>query len=90
MPASPVDEIAVSRSGVNGKITVGEIINITNPYDPSQTTITSDGTYRYFAYVLRSGLGFEASRRNLKTGLKEGVASGTLPLPEDLSTLTYI
>lgn len=90
MPASPIDELAASRVGVIGKVTVGDIINLVNLYDPPQTVIQPDEVYIYYGYVLRSGLGFEASRRNLNTGLKEGGASGILPLPPDLSTLTYV
>ena len=50
-----------------------------------QTTLSNI----YNAWELTDGSGYESISYFLETGDKEGVATGQLPIPADLSTLNY-
>lgn len=48
-----------------------------------------DSTYIYFAWARIDGAGYLAERRDLSTGQAAGSATGSLPIPSDLTPLPY-
>lgn len=58
-------------------------------YDPDSYVEQSDANFIYFAWARLDGTGYIADRRNLSTGQAAGAATGTLPIPADLTALEY-
>ena len=58
-------------------------------YDTSNPSSQETSTHAYNAWALTDGSGYEATSYVLATGQREGIATGALPMPADLSTLTY-
>ena len=58
-------------------------------YSATGSTYQLTSTHTHRAWQRVDGAGYLAQRRELATGNEAGEATGALPIPADLSTLTY-
>lgn len=98
MPASPIDELAASRVGVIGKVTVGDIINLVNAAASQIIERSFDGRiqddlYNYKGFNNITDGTYRVSRYSKEDGtvtqLAEGVGLAPTTLLE-IQSLTFI
>lgn len=58
-------------------------------YDTSLVQDANDGSHTYYAWPRVDGTGYKAVKYSLETSGKVGEVRDVLPIPADLSTLTY-
>lgn len=91
MAAQLTDYLYAERSGTGGKITVQDILDLsTTPavYDSSTNVVDSDQQYSYTAWERIDGTAWFAQRWDSVTNTIT-TATGALPIPADIKTITY-
>ena len=81
--------MVISRMGIAGKATMQDIVSLVNTYDASSFIQQSDNNYIYQSWEKTNGTGYLSQRISLENQTISE-ATGLLPVPADLSSLTYV
>lgn len=87
MSAQRNDRLQSSRVGIIGAITIGMIEDLIHPYDPSTAVRQVEGEVTYYVWERKDGSGYIAKKMEL--GALVGEFTDALPIPTDLTTITY-